>query len=228
MKKPEDYKLIATLWFRVIENKERTDNYINIITEPETTALYNIRSLYTSPCNPLGFAPLGNNFNISFNGARILVNNPNSAITKASVNDSFTVNVPNGSFNASSVYYDSGNDFINVNEQEVFMVNGGYGLFEDAKIAVIKYDNTGEIFGYPFSRRVEVYKLKKKHLSEDEEDEDEEDEDDADKDDEDKDDDKISCKVECSTEEESNNKEDDKISCKVECSPEEESNNEEE
>jgi len=172
MKKPEDYKLIATLWFVVIDNKERTGNFISIKTEPKTTALYTISSLYTSPYDPLGFAPLGNNFNISFNGARIPADNPNSAITKASVNDSFTVNVPNGSFNASAVYYDNGNDFINVNEQEVFMVNGGYGLFEDAKIAVIKYDNTGEIFGYPFSRRVEVFKLKKRHHSEDDSDDD--------------------------------------------------------
>lgn len=167
MSNPEDYTLIATLWFLVIDNKGRTGNFISILTEPETTALYTINSLYTSPYDPLGFAPLGNNFNISFHGARIPANNPNSAITKASVNDSFNVNVPNGSFNASAVYYDNGTDFINVNEQEVFMVNGGYGLFEDAKIAIIKYDNTGEIFGHPFIRRVEVFKLIKRSPLED-------------------------------------------------------------
>jgi hypothetical protein len=39
-------------------------------------------------------------------------------------------------------------------------VTGGRGLFDGPSIAVIKYDNTGELFGYPGVRRLEVYKLK--------------------------------------------------------------------
>jgi hypothetical protein len=209
MYKPEDYKLIATLWFLIIENKECTGNYVSKITEPKTTSLNTISSLYSSPYDVLGFAPLGNNFNISFNGARISADKPNSAIKKASVNNSFTVNVPNGSFNASSLYYDNLTNFINVNEQEVFTVNSGHGIFEDAKIALIKYDNTGKIFGYPFSRRIEIYKLKKKHLLDD------------------KEDDKTSCKVECPCDEESNHEEEESH-LEEESNHEKESNHEEE
>jgi len=159
MTKPEDYKLIATLWYSTIENEQPNANVINFNTTPETVAVSNIRSLYSSPYDPLGFGPLGNEFNISYQITRIPTNNPNSAITKPSQNETFVVNVPSGSFNATAVYFDNGSSTTTNAEKEVFMVNGGTGIFGDAKIAIIKYDNTGEIFGYPFSRRVEVFKL---------------------------------------------------------------------
>jgi hypothetical protein len=160
MSSPEEYELIATLYYSVLENKEFNIQIVNYETTPLDTAYAFITSLYTNPESPLGFGPLGNDFNISYTGVRTPLDNTNSAITKRSFNETFTVNVPTGSLVANAVYYDNGSDFRTIVDETVFTVNGGRGLFNDAAIAVIKFDNTGEIFGYAGSRRIEVYKLK--------------------------------------------------------------------
>ena len=161
MSHPEEYELIATLWYSTRENKEPTFQVIYYKTKPLTTADASILSLYTNPGNPLGFGPLGNDFTILYEGVRTLVNNANSAITFPSFKETFIVNVPSGSLKASAVYYDRGSGFETVVNENIFTVSGGSGLFNDASIAIINYDNSGEKFGKPFSRRIEVFKLKK-------------------------------------------------------------------
>ena len=160
MPHPEDYELIATLWYSTTENFKPNAQFVNYQIEPETKAFDNIRSLYTSPENPLGFGPLGNNFTISFTGVRTPTDNTNSAITLPSFKETFFINVPSGSIEGSAVYYDNGSGNVTTVDEVIFTVTGGRDLFNDAAIVVIKYDNTGEIFGYPGSRRIEVYKLK--------------------------------------------------------------------
>ena len=161
MPHPEEYELIATLWYSIRENKEPNSQAVNYITEPFGDAFANIRSLYTNPENPLGFGPLGNDFTISYQGVRTPVDNVNSAITLPSFKETFIINVPAGSIEGSAVYYDNGSGNETTINDAIFTVTGGRGLFNDAAIAIIKYDNTGEIFGYTGSRRIEVYKLKK-------------------------------------------------------------------
>lgn len=160
MRKPEDYTLVATLWYSRIENGKPNSNLVITNTTPEVFAGSDVRSLYTSPNDPLGFGPLGNKFYILIQGIRIPAINPNSAIDKPTFYEIYSINVPNGSFNASAIYIDFGTEKITTNEEETFMINGGTGIFEDAKIAIIKYDNTGDIFGFPQSRRIEVFKYK--------------------------------------------------------------------
>jgi hypothetical protein len=156
MSGPKDYELIATLWY-FFENNAQTVSYETV---PFTIAVDNIISLYTNPEDPLGFGPLGNDFTISFTAVRTPVNNPNSAITLPSYKETFFINVPSGSIEGTSVYYDRGTDFTTTVDENIFTITGGRGLFDDAAIAIIKYDNDGTIFGIKGSRRVEVFKLR--------------------------------------------------------------------
>ena len=161
MAEEQEYELIATLWYSTIENGKNNLQIVSYETKPLTDAYAVILSLYTNPKSPLGFGPLGNDFNISYQSVRIPVNNTNSAITLPSFKETFIVNVPSGSLKASAVYYDRGSGFETVVNENIFTVSGGSGLFNDASIAIINYDNSGEKFGKPFSRRIEVFKLKK-------------------------------------------------------------------
>ena len=160
MPEAEEYELIATLWYATVENDKSNFQIVSYETKPITDAYAVILSLYTNPENPLGFGPLGNDFNISYTGVRIPVDNSNSAITLPSFKETFIVNVPSGSLEASSVYYDRGSGEDTTVDENIFTVSGGRGLFSDAEIAIIKYDNSGKTFGYPSSRRIEVFKLK--------------------------------------------------------------------
>ena len=160
MSDAEKYELITTLWYSVIENKEPNAQTVNYETFPKTEAYDNIRSLYTNPQDNLGFGPLGNYFTISYTGVRTPVDNPNSAITLPSFKETFFINVPNGSIEATSVYYDTGSSTQTTVDENIFTVAAGRGLFQDAEIAIIKYDNTGELFGYAGARRIEIYKIK--------------------------------------------------------------------
>ena len=170
MTKPEDYKLIATLWYSTEDNGNSNAQQIEYTTTPTTVSDDSIRSLYTAPCNPLGFGPLGNEFTISYQTVKTLVNNPYSSITKSSFKETMFVNVPNGSFEACAVYYDNSVNNETTISENIFTVTGGRGIFNDANIALVKYDNKGDIFGYPFTRRVEIFKLKNRHNSEDDDD----------------------------------------------------------
>ena len=162
MPEAEEYELIATLWYATRENKLLNSQSVDYETDPKLSdANASIRSLYTNPENPLGFGPLGNDFNISYTGVRTPVDNSNSAITLPSFKETFIANVPSGSLEASSVYYDRGSGEDTTVDENIFTVSGGRGLFSDAEIAIIKYDNSGETFGYPSSRRIEVFKLHK-------------------------------------------------------------------
>lgn len=156
----EKYELITTLWYSVIENKEPNSQAVNYETFPKTEAFDTIRSLYTNPQNNLGFVPLGNDFTISYTGVRTPVDNPNSAITLPSFKETFFINVPTGSIEATAVYYDTGSSTQTTLDENIFTVAAGRGLFQDAEIAIIKYDNTGELFGYAGARRIEIYKIK--------------------------------------------------------------------
>ena len=158
----EEYELIATLWYATKDNGKSTLQNVSYETKPFADASASIISLYTNPENPLGFGPLGNDFTISYNGVRTPVDNPNSAITFPSYKETFIVNVPSGSLEASSVYYDRGSGFETSVDENIFTVSGGRGLFMCSAIAIIKYDNEGTIFGEKSSRRIEVFKLKEK------------------------------------------------------------------
>ena len=157
----EEYELIATLWYATKDNGKSTFQLVEFETEPIADASATIFSLYTNPENPLGFGPLGNDFNISYDSIRTPVNNPNSAITLPSYKETLITNIPSGSFEASAVYYDRGTGLDTTVNKNTFTVSGGRGLFSDASIAIIDYDNSGEKFGYPSSRRIDVFKLKK-------------------------------------------------------------------
>jgi hypothetical protein len=155
----EEYELITTLWYSTREDKLPNAQTVAFITDPPSDAGDNIRSLYTSPHDSLGFGPLGNDFTISYTGVRTPVNNDNSAITFPSFKETFIINVPAGTIEGSAVYYDRGSGSDTTVDENVFTISGGRGIFNGAVIAIIKYDNDGEIFGEPFSRRIEVYKL---------------------------------------------------------------------
>jgi len=156
----EEYELVATLWYSVRENELPNSQAVAFETIPFGDAYANIRSLYTNPENPLGFGPLGNDFTISYTGVRTPLDNPNSAITFSSFKETFIINVPSGSIEGSSVYYDRGDGTDTTVDENIFTVSGGRGLFSDAAIAIIKYDNDGTKFGEKGSRRIEVFKLK--------------------------------------------------------------------
>jgi hypothetical protein len=158
---PEDYELITTLWYATREDGKRNAQDVEYDTVPVNSGAFDsMRSLYSDPSSPLGFGPLGNDFTISGKGVRTGVGNPNSAITLPSYKETFFINVPNGSIEASAVYYDKGSEKETIIDENIFTVTGGRGVFQDAEIALITYDNSGEKFGQPFSRRIEVYRLK--------------------------------------------------------------------
>ena len=158
---PEDYELVATLWYAIRVDGKLTIQNVNYETVPvNSEASDSILSLYSDPSSPLGFGPLGNDWTISYTGVRTPVNNPNSAITFPSYKETFIINVPNGSIEASSVYYDRGSGFDTTVSENIFTVTGGRGIFQDSEIAIITYDNSGEIFGEPSSRRIEIFRLK--------------------------------------------------------------------
>ena len=159
--KPEDYELIATLWYATREDGKPNSQPVFYNTDPVKSDAYaNIRSLYSSPYDSLGFGPLGNDFTISYQGVRTPVNNPNSAITFPSYKETLLINVPAGSIEASAVYYDRGTTTDTTVNENIFTVTGGRGIFQDAEIAIITYDNSGDKFGKPTSRRIEVFRLK--------------------------------------------------------------------
>ena len=159
--KPEDYELLTTLWYATRENGKLNGQSVTYDTVPvNSDSNDDIRSLYSDPKGTLGFGPLGNDWTISYKGVRTPVNNENSAITFPSYKETFNINVPSGSFEGAAVYYDKGSGFDTTVNENVFIVTGGRGVFQDAAIALITYDNNGEIFGEPFSRRIEVYRLK--------------------------------------------------------------------
>ena len=154
----EKYELITTLWYSIRENKLPNSQVVGFETEPFADAGANIRSLYTNPENQLGYGPLGNEFTISYTGVKTPLDNPNSAITFSSFKETFIINVPAGSIEGSSVYYDRGDGTDTTVDENIFTVSGGRGLFSDTAIAIIKYDNDGTKFGEKGSRRIEVFK----------------------------------------------------------------------
>jgi hypothetical protein len=159
MSAPKDYELIATLWYLLDGNAQAVVYETNPFLF-SLSAIDYIVSLYTNPEDPLGFGPLGNDFTISYSAVRTPVNNPNSAITLPSYKETFFINVPAGSIEGTSVYYDTGTGLETTVDENIFTISGGRGLFHDAAIAIIKYDNDGSIFGIKGSRRVEVFKLR--------------------------------------------------------------------
>ena len=159
--KPEDYELMATLWYATKEDGKPNFQNVSYETVPvNSEANDTILSLYSDPSSLIGFGPLGNDWTISYTGVRTPVDNPNSAITFPSYKETFNINVPNGSIEASAVYYDKGSGFETTVNENIFTVTGGRGVFQDAAIAIITYDNSGEIFGKPSSRRIEIFRLK--------------------------------------------------------------------
>ena len=161
---PEDYELVITLWYATREDGKPNSQIVNYDTIPVNSDAYdNIRSLYSDPSNPLGFGPLGNDFTISYKGVRTPTTNVNSAVTFPSFKETLVLNVPSGSIEAGAVYYDKGSGDETTIDESIFTVTGGRGVFQDAKIALITYDNSGEKFGKPFSRRIEVFRLKDNH-----------------------------------------------------------------
>jgi hypothetical protein len=160
-REPEDYELLTTLWYATREDGKPNSQAVLYNTVPVASDAYdNIRSLYSDPENPLGFGPLGNDYTISYKGVRTSVGNENSAITFPSFKETFIINVPAGSIEGGAVYYDKGSGTDTTVDENVFTVTGGSGVFQGAEIAIISYDNSGDKFGEPSSRRIEVFKLK--------------------------------------------------------------------
>ena len=163
-REPEDYELLTTLWYATREDGKPNSQAVLYNTVPVASDAYdNIRSLYSDPENPLGFIPLGNDYTISYKGVRTSVDNENSAITFPSFTETFIINVPAGSIDGGAVYYDKGSGTDTTVDENIFTITGGSGVFQDAEIAIISYDNSGEKFGEPFSRRIEVFRLKDHH-----------------------------------------------------------------
>ena len=163
---PEDYELITTLWYLVKnKNNEFNSNYVSVQANiPTDTILYDgVRSLTTGPDNTLGaFAPLGNEFNLCYSSTDIKVNNPdNSSITKPYRILSAIINVPTGSLNAKGGIFDSADSKEEFKDNSLLLVDSGTGIFSNAVIFFVTEDNDGSKFGTKWSRRIEIFKLKK-------------------------------------------------------------------
>lgn len=149
------------LWYSTRENGKSNSQAVYYDTIPKNIISgTTIRSLYSDPDSPLGFVPLGNNYNITYTCCRTPTNNLNSAITFSSCFETFNINTPFGSVSGSTVYYDKGSGIDTSVDKNIYNITGGTGNFRESVIAIITYDNSGEKFGYPFSRKIEFFRLK--------------------------------------------------------------------
>ena len=147
MPKPEDYELITTLWFN-------SDNISNSNFDSEESSKLNICPLYNMSSSKCVFAPIGDQFKLIYQN-----NSSSSEINKRKYFDSLLINIPYGSVNSTpSFYY---NDYYNYEDDcQLYTVNDGNGIFKNASIILITFDDKGVKFGYKNSRRVEIFKLK--------------------------------------------------------------------
>lgn len=91
---------------------------------------------------------------ITFVGYRLPVN---TYLPLPQYNETITINTPLGNIIASATYTDSGTTFISTVAFQKYLVLNGDGKFINASHIIIYFDNEGQIFGPPKSRKIEVY-----------------------------------------------------------------------
>jgi|TARA_B110000483_G_scaffold238393_1_gene314934 hypothetical protein len=158
----KQYTLIATLWYSgKTKNSEgifeSNAQYINVTTTPATENYHDIRAMNTSP--DTGYESLGDSSTISYTGCRTILENKNSDITTPTFKEDFVISTPGSLLTGTSVYPDSGFGEITTTDKTIWAITGGTGIFQDANLARIDYDNKGFKFGIEYSRRVRVFKV---------------------------------------------------------------------
>jgi len=155
-------KLIDKLYYRFYKEDENgntlaSSNNVDILTSPFTECSHSICSMTTPPED--GFKSLGNTHTISYEGVKIPTNNSNSTVTVKMFKEILHINQPDGTITAKSVYIDdSSNDFTSANKVD-WTILGTTGRFSKVNFATITYDNEGELFGYKFGRKIDLYQI---------------------------------------------------------------------
>lgn len=154
---PYKYTLIKDLFYSTRDDGVPNANEVNTLTNPQTIKGDDVRTLRTSFGN--GFKKLdGSLYNISYSYVRVPTNNPNSDVP-ATFKETFVINDgPENSVIGSAVYNDTGSSVITTISKTKWTASGT-GRLLDVNFAVIEYDNDGTRFGYPYSRRIRLFKL---------------------------------------------------------------------
>ncbi len=156
------YKLLKTIWYRYyIENNDGdltlATNNVDILTNPFTECIYSINSMSKSPEENM--ESLGNKNCITYSGIRIPPNNFNSTVKSQFFNEKFYIFTPDGNLSGEHSYQDFASGSETTINKSTFTCTGGTGVFRDATFVQITYDNSGDIFGFPYSRRLRVFQV---------------------------------------------------------------------
>lgn len=151
------YTLIKEVYYSTKDNGVSNSNNVNTLTDPKTIKGDNIRTLRTN--FSVGFKKLdGQLYNISYSGVRVPANN-STANVPPTYKETFVINDgPENSVTGTAVYADTGSsDITNISKTK--WIASGTGKLIHVNFATIEYDNSGEKFGYPNSRRIRLFKL---------------------------------------------------------------------
>lgn len=142
-------KLVTTLYYTT-----NTTEQLNFIPYIPNSVFSGLTMTYMTTDNT--FTTLDKKKLITFNGYRLVPVNNN--IDDPQYNETFTITTPDGNLVATATYIDNGTSFITELDKLEYMVLNGSGIFSNAFKVIIHFDNTGDKFGTPFSRHVEIYK----------------------------------------------------------------------
>lgn len=156
------YKLLKTVWYRYYKENESGDlanatNNVDLLTNPFTECTYSINSMTLSP--EANMQPLGNTHTLTYSGIRIPPNNFNSTVTEQFFNEKFYLATPEGSLAGEHTYTDASTGDVTTINKTTFTCTGGTGVFRGANFVQFTYDNSGEIFGFPYARKVRVFQV---------------------------------------------------------------------
>jgi len=154
------YTLIKSLYYSLRENSLSNSNSISVNTSYKFGTIFSNSSRCLNSSYEDGFQPLdGKLFNISYEGIRIPVTNPNTTVINT-LKEFINVNIPEGNLNGSSVYNDENTGQTTSINKTTWCISGT-GIFSNANYMEIIYDNSGSISGYPRSRQLDIYNVQK-------------------------------------------------------------------
>ena len=151
------YTLIKEVYYSTKDDGVSNSNNVDTLTDPVSTKGDNSRTLRTN--FSVGFKKLdGQLYNISYSGVRVPDNNSISDVP-ATFKETFVINDgPENSVTGTAVYNDTGSSDITTVAKTKWIASGT-GKLIHVNFATIEYDNSGEKFGYPNSRRIRLFKL---------------------------------------------------------------------
>ena len=149
-----------SLYYRFkIDDENPVYNNIDCLTNPFTENSHTVLPLTYGPERQMEFIGNGIDNIISYHSVRIPVTNSLATVPSPMYKEFLHINQPDGTLNAYSIYPDSDSGDATSADKTSWTILGASGIYSNIKLATITYDNEGNLFGYRFSRKIDLFEI---------------------------------------------------------------------